>query len=68
MKKPEPQFIAELDDKGQILWVWRKPPGAQKCHHLTDFVGAKRELKTATCHGATCEAIVAWVEERAQQV
>jgi len=61
----KPQFIAEVDTAGNVLWVWHKPAGTRKCHHIKDFVGARRQIEEASCHGASCTSIRAWIENRA---
>ncbi len=60
-----PEYIAEVDDTGRVLWVWYKPAGAPRSHPMKDFAEARGQLAIATCHGASCAAISSWIEERA---
>jgi hypothetical protein len=53
-------FIAETDETGAVLWVWRFAPGDRSARPLERPSAFMPELSHASVHGATPEAVADW--------
>jgi len=53
-------FIAETDETGTVLWVWRFAPGDRIARPIDRPSVFKAELSHASVHGATPEAVADW--------
>ena len=69
MAGKSPHFVAETNERGSVVWVWRHDPFCRSAHpirnpsrHLPDT--QKRETSFS---GAPPEAIIEWLQMRAGQ-
>jgi len=55
------RFIAETDEAGNVLWLWRLQPGERMARPIRDLTTLDLELKTYVTDGASLDAVLAWV-------
>ena len=56
------KFIAETDERGAVLCVWRYAPGDRSARPLDGPSGYMRELSQASVHGASPTAVADWLK------
>jgi hypothetical protein len=55
------KFIAETDEAGDVLWLWRLRAGERMARPVRDLDAIDLELKTCVTDGATLDAVLSWL-------
>ncbi len=55
------KFIAETDQSGNVIWLWRLLPGNQKPRPVQDLDPIEIELKSSVIAGASLDAVLTWL-------
>lgn len=55
------KLIAETDEFGNVLWLWRQRPGERMARPVKELLSLDLELKTSVTEGASLDAILAWL-------
>ncbi len=58
------RFIAETDEFGNVLWLWRLKPGDRMARPVRDLTSLDLELKTCVTEEAPLEAVLAFFDAR----
>jgi hypothetical protein len=61
-------LIAETDEDGHVVCVWRRQPGERAAQPISASTAVRVEFKHAEFHGASREAILAWLGDRDARV
>lgn len=54
-------FIAETDESGEVLWVWKLAAGARSARPIDRRSSPMPELLQGSVHGANPEAVAEWL-------
>jgi hypothetical protein len=62
------KFIAETDEFGNVLWLWRQKPCERMARPVKELLSLDLELKTSVTEGASLDAILAWLTKERLKV
>lgn len=58
-------FVAETDEFGNVLWLWRLEAGDRTARPVRDLMSVDLDLELKTCatEGACLDSIFAWLTQ-----
>lgn len=57
------RFVAETDEFGRVLWLWRLKPGERLARPVQDLMSIDLELRTCATEGAPLESVLTWLTQ-----